>query len=209
MNTKSPQSSATMLEGQLLERLHDKLAAEAAGHQLTDLVYRIVESPIGKLLVAKTQLGLVRVAFEIEGHDQILDVLASKVGSRVLADTTQLDGVARQLDEYFEGHRQEFTLDLDLQLSTQFRRQVQLELGHIAYGQTWSYKEMAENIGKPNAVRAVGTACATNPLPIVLPCHRVLRTDGSLGGYLGGLETKVKLLELENPEYGNSSERLF
>ena len=98
---------------------------------------------------------------------------------------------------------------MDLQLSTQFRRQVQLELGHIDYGQTLSYAQLAQQIGKPKAVRAVGSACATNPIPIVLPCHRVLRTDGSLGGYLGGLEAKTELLKLENPDFAGSAATLF
>ncbi|PRB69301.1 methylated-DNA--[protein]-cysteine S-methyltransferase [Arthrobacter sp. MYb213] len=200
MNIDKVNSGPNAEETTLLTQLHSRLEAEAEKSRLTDISYRVLDTPIGKLLLASTESGLVRVAFEIEGYDHILESLATKVSPRILQAPAKLDGVARQLDEYFAGTRHEFQLPLDLQLSTEFRRTVQLELGQIGYGQTLSYAQVAEKIGKPKAVRAVGTACATNPLPIVLPCHRVLRTDGSLGGYLGGLPTKLQLLELENPQ---------
>lgn len=200
MNIDTANSKPNAEEMGMLTRLHSRLEVEADKAQLTDISYRVVDTPIGKLLLASTETGLVRVAFESEGYDRILELLASKVSPRIIHTPGKLEGVARQLDEYFAGARHEFELSLDLRLSTDFRRTVQLELGQIGYGHTRSYAQMAEKIGKPKAVRAVGTACATNPLPIVLPCHRVLRTDGSLGGYLGGLPTKQLLLELENPQ---------
>lgn len=200
---------ATQDEARILAELNKKFVHDARSQQLIEISYRIVDSPIGRLLLASTEAGLVRVAFETEGHERILEALAHKVGPRILKDDRSLDDAARQLDQYFSGTLQEFSLPLDLRLSTEFRRQVQLELGHIAYGQTQSYAQVAEHIGKPKAVRAVGSACATNPLPIVLPCHRVLRTDGSLGGYLGGLDIKTRLLKLENPDFDGAEATLF
>jgi len=202
-------SSATGEEAELLAQLGKELRAKARAADLLDVSYRVIDSPIGSLLLASTPAGLVRVGFESEGHDKILELLSQKLSPRILKDSSRLDIVARQLDEYFAGSRRNFDVPLDLKLSTAFRRQVQLELGEIGYGQTWSYSQMAERIGNPKAVRAVGSACATNPIPIVLPCHRVLRTDGSLGGYLGGLETKTQLLKLENPDFGGAMRTLF
>lgn len=209
MNEKNYQQQATAAEMQTLDALQGQLAEKARALELVDVAYRMVDSPVGSLLLASTDAGLVRVAFESEGHDRILELLSEKLGPRILRDKSSLDGTARQLDEYFAGTRHSFELPVDLQLSTQFRRQVQLELGHIDYGQTLSYAQLAQQIGKPKAVRAVGSACATNPIPIVLPCHRVLRTDGSLGGYLGGLEAKTELLKLENPDFAGSAATLF
>ncbi|MGO2053022.1 methylated-DNA--[protein]-cysteine S-methyltransferase [Arthrobacter sp. MYb224] len=209
MNTQTPDSNPTSSEAQLLRELHTRLERSAGEQQLIDIAYRVVDSPIGRLLMACTEVGLVRVAFESEGHESILDILSGKVGARILRAPAKLDNVAWQLEEYFAGDRQEFEVPLDLRLSTEFRRQVQLELSQIGYGETWSYARMAERLGKPKAVRAVGSACATNPLPIVLPCHRVLRTDGSLGGYLGGLETKTYLLRMENPDRSEQAPVLF
>lgn len=206
MNIDKVNSGPNAAETTLLAQLHSRLEVEADKAQLTDISYRVLDTPIGNLLLASTEAGLVRVAFEIEGYDQILGILATKLSPRILQAPAKLDEVARQLDEYFAGTRHEFQLPLDLSLSTEFRRTVQLELGQIGYGQTLSYAQVAEKIGKPKAVRAVGTACATNPLPIVLPCHRVLRADGSLGGYLGGLPTKLQLLELENPQRQTQSD---
>lgn len=182
---------------QTLERLHQQLSARAQEQGLLDVAYRTVDSPIGGLLIAATPVGLVRVAFACEGHDEVLAVLAARVSPRILRAPERLDPVARELEEYFSGARRHFDLPLDLALSSGFRQVVQRDLTRIAYGQTLSYKQVAERVGNPNAVRAVGTACATNPLPIVVPCHRVLRSDGSLGGYLAGLEVKERLLALE------------
>lgn len=181
-----------------LSRLRARLSADSDTDGLLDVAYRTVDSPVGPLLLAATQKGLVRVGFDVEDFDRVLSSLADKVSPRVLEFPRRLDTVASELDEYFAGRRRSFDVDLDYAMSAGFRRTVQRYLPHIGYGHTQSYKQVAENVGNPKAVRAVGTACATNPLPIVVPCHRVLRSDGGLGGYLGGLEAKTTLLELEN-----------
>lgn len=209
MKSQLTSGAPTQEEAAILERLHQKLVLDAGKNELLDISYRVIDSPIGQLLLAGTEAGLVRVAFETEGHEHILEVLSEKIGPRILKNPREFDSAAYQLEQYFNGTLYDFDLPLDLRLSTAFRRQVQLELGSIGYGQTRSYSQVAEHIGKPKAVRAVGTACATNPLPIVLPCHRVLRSDGSLGGYLGGLDVKTALLKLENPEYAGSAQTLF
>ena len=159
--------------------------------------YTHVDSPVGPLLLAATPKGLVRVAYETEGFDSVLEALATKLSPRVLEAPARLDAIAVELEEYFAGRRHEFDVPLDYALSSGFRQIVQRFLPRIGYGHTRSYKEVAELVGNPRAVRAVGTACATNPLPVVVPCHRVLRTDGSLGGYIGGLDAKTTLLSLE------------
>lgn len=178
-----------------LTRLRSRLAAEAG--DLIDIAYRTLDSPVGDLLLAATRTGLVRVAFRSEGFDAVLEDLAERIGARVLEAPARLDAAALQLDEYFRGDRRSFDLPLDRSLSIGFRGEVQAWLPHIGYGRTLSYKQVAEQVGRPKAVRAVGTACAHNPLPVVVPCHRVLRSDGGLGGYLGGLEAKRTLLALE------------
>lgn len=177
--------------------LRARLAARADELTLLDVAYRTIDSPVGPLLLAATETGLVRVAFEREGFDTVLESLASRVSPRVLQAPRRLDTAAAELDEYFAGTRRAFDLPLDLTLSSGFRQVVQRYLPHIGYGHTQTYTEVAETVGNPRAVRAVGTACATNPLPVVVPCHRVLRSDGSMGGYLGGLDAKRTLLELE------------
>lgn len=178
-----------------LTQLRSRLAAEAG--DLIDIAYRTLDSPVGDLLLAATRTGLVRVAFRSEGFDAVLEDLAERIGARVLEAPARLDAAALQLDEYFRGDRRSFDLPLDRSLSIGFRGEVQAWLPHIGYGRTLSYKQVAEQVGRPKAVRAVGTACAHNPLPVVVPCHRVLRSDGGLGGYLGGLEAKRTLLALE------------
>lgn len=180
-----------------LALLRARLVERARHKELLDIAYRTVDSPIGRLLLAATDRGLVRVAFEREGFDSVLETLAARISPRVLEAPGLLDDVVHELDEYFLGRRRAFDVRLDYAMSSGFRQTVQLYLPHIGYGHTRSYKEVAESVGNPKAVRAVGTACATNPLPVVLPCHRVLRTDGSLGGYIGGLEAKTALLLLE------------
>ncbi|MER6084477.1 methylated-DNA--[protein]-cysteine S-methyltransferase [Streptomyces sp. NPDC001833] len=188
---------STPVDAGTLSRLHRRLeqAAERAG--LVDVAYTTIDSPVGELLLAATPKGLVRVAYAGEGHDRVLEALGQKLSPRILRAPKRLDGAAREIDEYFARRRRVFDLPLDLSLSRGFRRLVQTHLPEIGYGQTRSYRDMAELVGNPKAVRAVGTACATNPLPIVVPCHRVLRTDGTLGGYVGGLEAKTTLLNLE------------
>jgi methylated-DNA-[protein]-cysteine S-methyltransferase len=180
-----------------LARLHHKLEQRATEAGLLDVAFRTLDSPVGPLLLAATPLGLVRIAYQQEGHDAVLQALAGRISPRILAAPRRLDDVARQLDEYFAGRRTAFDVALDRRLSAGFRRTVLDHLAAISYGRTESYAQAAVATGHPRAVRAVGTACATNPLPVVVPCHRVLRSDGSLGGYLGGLEVKRALLELE------------
>ena len=180
-----------------VDTLHARLERAAAAEDLIDVAYTVIESPLGPLLLAATRAGLVRVAFEQEGFEQVLATLAARVGPRVLAAPARLEQAATQLGEYFTGRRHAFDLPLDHSLSSGFRGRVQRTLPTIAYGRTRSYREVAELVGSPRAVRAVGSACATNPLPVVVPCHRVLRADGGLGGYIGGLDAKTALLTLE------------
>lgn len=180
-----------------LVRLHERLVGSAAGAALLDVAYRIVDSPLGPLLVAATERGVVRLAYQREDHDAVLHTLAEQVSPRLLHAPRQLDDAARQLGDYFAGQRRVFGLPLDLRLSRGFRRQVLDHLVTIGFGQQESYAAVARRTGHPNAVRAVGSACATNPIPIIVPCHRVLRSDGSLGGYVGGLPAKQALLRLE------------
>jgi len=141
--------------------------------------------------------GLTRIAFASQDHDRVLAELAAQVSPRILRAPGRLERAARELDEYFTGTRRSFDLPLDLAATGEFRRTVQQLLPTIGYGRTVSYTELATLAGRPSAVRAAASACATNPLPVVVPCHRVLRTDGSLGGYLGGLAAKRALLDLE------------
>jgi len=192
LSAESASSDATLTE------LHRRLEARAAQDGLLDIAYTTIDSPVGMLLLAATARGLVRVAFDVEGHDQVLERLGTKLSPRILRAPRRLDRVARELDEYFAGSRQTFDLELDYSMSEGFRQLVQRHLPTIKYGSTQSYKTVAELVGNPRAVRAVGTACATNPLPLVVPCHRVLRADGSLGGYIGGLTAKSTLLALES-----------
>lgn len=187
----------TEVDDVTLARLDHKLEQRATEAGLLDVAFRTIDSPVGPLLLAATPLGLVRVAYQREGHDAVLQALASKISPRILAAPRRLDEAAGQVEEYFAGRRTTFDLALDLRLSAGFRRTVLGHLAAISYGHTESYAEVAAATGHPGAVRAVGSACATNPLPVVVPCHRVVRSDGSLGGYLGGLEVKRTLLELE------------
>lgn len=180
-----------------LARLHDTLEGAALRDGLLDVAYRTVDSPVGSLLVAATERGIVRVAFASEGHDAVLETLAARLGPGILRAPARLDPAARELDEYFAGRRRAFDLPLDLSLAKGFRLEVLEHLRGIGYGRTETYTEVALAAGSPRAVRAVGSACATNPLPVIVPCHRVLRSDGSLGGYLGGLDAKRALLDLE------------
>jgi methylated-DNA-[protein]-cysteine S-methyltransferase len=188
---------ASPASAELLDRLHRRLEEEAAREGLLDVAYTTVDTPVGSLLLAATERGLVRVAYDIEDHDKVLDTVATKLSSRILRAPRRLDSASREIDEYFAGDRRGFDLPLDFSLTSGFRQLVQRHLSEIAYGHTESYKEVAAVIGNPNAVRAVGSACATNPLPVVVPCHRVLRADGTLGGYVGGIAAKTTLLKLE------------
>jgi methylated-DNA-[protein]-cysteine S-methyltransferase len=183
--------------GAQLRALHDRLAGSAAAAGVLDVAYRTLDTPVGTLLLAATGRGLVRIAYDAQGHDQVLQALAARLSPRILNAPARLDPVAREIDEYFAGRRKEFDLTLDFSLSAGFRRVVLSHLSGIGYGHTASYAALAAAAGSPRAVRAVGTACATNPLPVVLPCHRVVRSDGSPGGYAGGPDAKRFLLHLE------------
>lgn len=180
-----------------LARLHARLETTAEAESLIDVAYATVDSPVGRLLVATTPRGLVRVAFENQGFDDVLRTLSDRVSPRILESPRRLDTAREELDEYFAGTRAHFDVPLDRALSHGFRLRVHEHLPDIAYGSTESYADVAREVGSPRAVRAVGTACAVNPLPIVVPCHRVLRSDGSTGGYAGGTEAKELLLEFE------------
>jgi methylated-DNA-[protein]-cysteine S-methyltransferase len=185
-------------ETQEASRLHATLVAAAAERNLLDVAYRTVDTPVGQLLLAATEQGLVRLAYATEGHDEVLQGLAVRISPRVLHAPDRLDPVVRELEEYFAGRRRRFTVPLDLRLARGYRRDVLRHLIGIGYGQTQTYAAVAAATDHPRAVRAVGSACATNPIPVLVPCHRVLRSDGSLGGYLGGLSVKQSLLKLES-----------
>jgi methylated-DNA-[protein]-cysteine S-methyltransferase len=178
---------------ELKTRLAD--AADAAG--LVDVACATYDAPVGELLLAATPRGLVKVSFDVEDPDVTLQRLARDVSPRILARPARLDAARRQLDEYFAGERREFGLDLDWRLSSGFRRRVLRATARIPFGGTSTYSSIASAAGSPRAHRAAGTALGANPLPIVVPCHRVLRSGGALGGYGGGLDMKEQLLRLE------------
>jgi methylated-DNA-[protein]-cysteine S-methyltransferase len=180
-----------------LDRLHARLERDADAADMLDVAYRTIDTPVGTLLLAATTAGLVRVAYDVEGHDAVLASLAERISPRVLRAPSRLDSVARQIDEYFAKRRKVFEVTVDLRLAEGFRRNVIEHLREIGYGHRESYATVAAAIGSPRAVRAVGTACAHNPLPVVIPCHRVVRSDGSTGLYVGGPVAKSTLLDLE------------
>ena len=184
-------------EAAALAALHDRLAGEAADAGLLDVAYTVIDSPVGGLILAATDAGLVRVAFECEGVDTVLQDLSTRISPRLLEAPERLAVPSAQLQEYFAGTRRSFDLVLDLRLTTGYRRTVVQALQGIGYGRTATYASVAALTGNPGAVRAVGTACGRNPLPLVIPCHRVLRSDGTTGGYRGGPAVKKTLLHLE------------
>lgn len=194
-NGSAPDPGATHVD-----RLVAAAVARADADDLVDVAWAAEDTPIGTLTLAATRDGLVRIGF---GHDDdMLTELATRVSPRVVHLPARLDDLRRQLDEYFAGRRTHFEVPLDRRLSRGYRLVVLEELGRVPYGETVSYKDLAVRTGHPTASRAVGTAMATNPIPIVVPCHRVLRTGGSLGGYGGGLDTKVWLLRHEGALLG-------
>jgi methylated-DNA-[protein]-cysteine S-methyltransferase len=205
----------TDLERALRRAGHDDdraaAAAEAfidrAGREgLIDVAYATVDAPVGEMLVAGTRRGLVRVSFGNIPHEKVLLELAEDVSPRLLEAPAQLDSIRRQLDEYFEGRRTRFEVPLDWRLSHGFGRRVLRHTARIPYGDVSTYKEVAAAAGNPRAFRAAGNALGGNPIPIVVPCHRVLHTGGGLGGYGGGLDRKEFLLELEGVSGKWSSE---
>jgi methylated-DNA-[protein]-cysteine S-methyltransferase len=181
-----------------LPALHARLAAAAERDATLDVAYATIDSPVGPLLLAATDRGLIRVAYAAQDHDAVLQALADQVSPRILHAPARLDRAARELGEYFAGTRRAFSVPLDWRLSAGFRRTVLGHLPEIGYGATASYADVAALAGSPRAFRAVGTACATNPLPVIVPCHRVVRADGAAGGYAGGPEAKRVLLSLES-----------
>ena len=184
------ESPGKELEGSLVER------AQSAG--LLDVAYASIESPLGSLTVAATPAGLVRLAYPgLRSQDEILEELAAKLSPRVLEAPARLDPVRRQLDEYFDGRRSSFDVPIDWSLTRGFTRGVLQATARIPFGEVGSYASVAGEAGSPRAVRAAGNALGANPMPVVVPCHRVLRSGGALGGYTGGIERKEFLLRLE------------
>jgi methylated-DNA-[protein]-cysteine S-methyltransferase len=179
------------------ERAIERFRQRAAEEGLLDVAYTAADSPFGPLLLAGTPRGLVRVGLPNEDREALLAELAAKISPRVLEEPARLDEARRELDRYFAGELRRFELPLDWSLSRGFRQQVLRGVAAIPYGETRTYTEMAAGAGNPRAVRAAGSACGSNPIPLVVPCHRVLRLSGGLGGYAGGLEMKAALLELE------------
>ncbi|HEX3359883.1 MAG TPA: methylated-DNA--[protein]-cysteine S-methyltransferase [Solirubrobacterales bacterium] len=176
-----------------LEALRERAAAEG----LLDVAYATADSPFGTLLLAKTPRGLVRLGLPGEDVEAVLVDLAGRISPRVLEDPARLDEERRELDDYFAGRRHAFELPIDWQLSRGFLLRARQGIAAIPYGETRTYTDLARAAGNERAVRAAGSACSRNPIPLIVPCHRVLRSDGSLGGYAGGLEMKQRLLELE------------
>ena len=175
------------------QRLSDRLAERG----LADISYAPVDSPFGELLLAASDRGLLRLAFPEEDADEVLERLAARVSPRIVQAPAQLDPIRRELDEYFAGRRQSFELALDWTLVGPFGRRVLAAASQIPYGNVLTYTEIAAEAGSPRGSRAAGNALGANPIPIVVPCHRVLRRGGALGGYAGGLPRKQFLLELE------------
>lgn len=184
-------------ESELVDRLRGDLARRAHDEGLVDATITYVETFTGRLLLAATGEGLVRVAFESEGHTRVLEQLADIVGTRTLRDDAAMAPYVEAVTALLEGRPGGEGLPLDLDRCGGFRREVLEHLRTIPRGETRSYGAVARAIGRPGAVRAVGTACATNPLPLLVPCHRVVRSDGSIGNYLAGSEVKRRLLAAE------------
>jgi methylated-DNA-[protein]-cysteine S-methyltransferase len=175
----------------------NRLADRAGAEGLLDVAYAVTDSPLGALTLAATKRGLVRIAYPVRPLDAVLEDLARRVSPRVLEAPARLDRARRELEEYFEGRRERFELPLDWSLTHGFGRRVLQATARIGFGHVSTYREVAERAGSPRAVRAAGNALGANPIPVVVPCHRVLRTGGGLGGYTGGLDKKEYLLTLE------------
>jgi methylated-DNA-[protein]-cysteine S-methyltransferase len=181
------------------------LTAAASDAGLLDVAYATLDSPAGKLLLAATPRGLVRLAYLDAGEleDEVLEQLAARVSPRILAAPRRLDEPRRELEQYFEHARRKFDVPLDWQLTRGFGRRVLKATARIPFGSVSTYKLVATDAGSPRASRAAGNALGANPLPIIVPCHRVLHSTGGLGGYTGGLERKRLLLGIEGGQAGN------
>ncbi len=175
----------------------ESILAAARAEGLLDVAYASADSPFGPLLVAVTARGLVRLAYPTEAIDEVLEDLARRVSPRVLESPRDTGEVRRELDEYFDGARQAFDLDVDLSIVGGFTRRILEAAERIPFGQVITYRTIAAEAGSPRGARAAGNALGSNPIPIVVPCHRVVHSGGGLGGYTGGLERKVALLSLE------------
>jgi methylated-DNA-[protein]-cysteine S-methyltransferase len=175
----------------------ERFLRRAIEEGLVDVAYAPVDSPVGELVVAVTPRGLVRLAYEDGRGDAVLSELAARVSPRVIEAPARLDDVRRQLDEYFGGRRQSFDLGIDWTLARGFTRRVLQSTAKVPFGELATYREVASGAGNAAAVRAAGNALGANPMPIVVPCHRVVRTGGAMGGYTGGVERKEYLLSLE------------
>jgi methylated-DNA-[protein]-cysteine S-methyltransferase len=186
-----------------------QLVADAAADAgLLDVAYGFVDSPLGRLLVAMGKRGLVRVAYPDRPADEVLAELAGEISPRVLESARSTQDVRRELEEYFDGRRRSFDVKVDLSAIQGFSRKVLQQTSRIPFGSVITYRDVATRAGSPRAVRAAGNALGANPVPIVVPCHRVVRTGGGLGGYTGGLERKETLLELEGvPAPGTARRR--
>lgn len=186
-----------------IEGLRVELARRAADEGVLDVAYGFADSPLGPLTVMVTRRGLVRLSYAHEAVDEQLDEIATRISPRILAAPERTDAVRRQLDEYFLGSRKGFEVPIDWRLVRGFAGDVLRATARIPFGSVSSYREVATDAGSPNAYRAAGNALGSNPIPIVVPCHRVLHAGGGLGGYTGGLERKRFLLHLEGILDGN------
>src|SRR3954447_9725623 len=183
----------------------ERFAETATAEGLADVAYAHADSPLGPLLLAATPRGLACVSYSgFRGEDETLSLIASRLSPRVIEAPARLDFVRRQLDDYFAGQRRSFELPIDWGLVGDFGRRVLGQTARIPYGAVATYGDVAREIGSPRAARATGNALGSNPMPIVVPCHRVVASGGKMGGYTGGIERKQLLLRLESGE-----ERLF
>lgn len=188
---------ASALEESMVAALNAEVIARRDVAGLVDAAYTRMSSPMGELVVVVTDRGLLRIGFDTEELSAVLAEVAGVVGPVVIEDAGMTHAVVEELGEYFAGERKSFDLALDLRLTRGFRAEVQQALADIPFGSTMSYAEMAAHLGNPKAVRAVGTACAKNPIPLILPCHRIVRSDGSFGNYRGGHHRKQWVLDFE------------
>lgn len=183
--------------GDPVARATQRLLARADDDKLIDIAYASIDSPLGKLLAMATRRGLVRLTYPVDGFDTVLEDMAVRISPRIMEAPSRLDGARRELDEYFEGKRRHFDLPLDWQLIHGFGVAVLRQTSRIPYGTVSTYRDVATRAGSPRAARAAGNALGANPIPIIIPCHRVLHSGGGLGGYTGGLDKKELLLQLE------------